>query len=331
MARIKQINSVKWMKLSVAVPLSMAAAGALELQYASSAGIITLLTVQDTKKETLELVLRRAAAFGIMTALCAAVFGTAGHNIFAYGIFLCLFLLFCYWLKLDNAISMNAVLACHYLAGTEIDLLAVCNEAALLGIGAGMGVLVNLAMPENLTRIRQEQARIDAAMRKILERMAVYLCREDRQDYTGECFAQVDVLLASMEREATLRIRNTFTKGDTYFISYMRMRMRQCEILKRIYESIMCLTFVPVQAKALSLFLEEISDSFHEKNNVRGLMETLRQMRESYRASALPKTREEFENRAILMQITGDLERFLRIKREFIENLTAEEQIKYWK
>lgn len=330
MTHIKQINYVKWIKLSIAVPLSMAAAGALGLEYASSAGIITLLTVQDTKKETLEIAVRRAMAFGIMTALCAAVFGICGHYTFAYGIFLCLFLLLCFCLKLDNAISMNAVLACHYLAGTGMDLSAVCNEAAILGIGAGMGVLVNLVMPENLRKIREQQAGIDTAMKKILERMSVYLCREDRQDYTGECFAQVDALLIAMEKEATFRIRNTFTKGDTYFISYMRMRMRQCEVLKNMYESIMRLTHVPVQAKALSFFLREVSDSFHEKNNVSGLTETLRQMRDSYRAGALPKTREEFENRAILMQITADLERFLQFKTEFIKNLTADEQKKYW-
>lgn len=327
----EKVNYVKWIKLSIAVPLSMVIARAFGLNYTSSAGIITLLTVQDTKKETLEISVKRMIAFLIMTALCLVVFRTVGYHIASYAVFLCPFLFLCFRMKLDAAITMNAVLASHYLADGQMNPAAIGNEAALLLIGAGMGVAVNLVMPENIKKIRSAQENIDAAMKRILERMSIYLCREDRSDYTGECFTQVDDLLVSMEKEAKIRMQNTFTKGDTYFLSYMQMRMRQCEKLKDIYTGIMQLTSVPVQAKALSIFLKEISESFHEKNNVEHLMESLAQMRSTYKISELPGDREEFENRAVLMQITRDLESFLRMKREFVENLTEEEEQKYWK
>lgn len=326
----RKINYIKWLKLSIAAPLSMVIAQKLGLNYATSAAIITLLTVQDTKKETLEISVKRAIGFVIMTLLCLMLFRMMGHGAFTYAVFLCLFLFISYWAKLEGGITMNAVLASHYLAAEQITLPVIGNEAVILGIGAGMGMLANLIMPENLKKIRADQARIDDSMKRILERMSIYLCREDKSDYTGECFAQVDKLLASMEREASLRIRNTFTRGDTYFIGYMKMRMRQCEVLKSIYTSIMQMTVIPVQAENLSLFLKEISQSFHEKNNVERLMESLVAMRAGYKVSDLPTSREEFENRAILMQITRDLERFLKLKREFIENLTQEEQRKYW-
>lgn len=327
----EKVNYVKWIKLSLAVPISMVIAKVLGLDYASSAGIITLLTVQDTKKETLEISIKRIIAFLIMTVLCILIFRTVGYHIPSYALFLCPFLFLCLSLKLEAAITMNAVLASHYLAGGAMSLPVIGNEAAILLIGAGMGMAVNLVMPENLKKIRADQSSIDEAMKRILERMSIYLCREDRSDYTGECFAQVDKLLTSMEKEAKIRIQNTFTKGDTYFISYMEMRMRQCRVLKEIYTSIMQLTAVPVQAKALSIFLKEVSDSFHEENNVKKLMESLQEMRSTYKLSELPRSREEFENRAVLMQITRDLERFLKIKREFVEKLTEEEERKYWK
>ncbi|MBQ7954658.1 MAG: hypothetical protein IJ282_02810 [Lachnospiraceae bacterium] len=325
-----RINYLKWIKLSIAAPLSMIIAGVLGLNYATSAATITLLTVQDTKKDTLEISIKRILAFAVMTGLCFLLFPLIGYNVLAYAAFLCIFLLLCYIAGLESGITMNAVLAGHYLGVGEMSLAAVGNEAAILFIGAGMGILANLIMPENLQKIRKDQRQIDGAMKRILERMSVYLCQEDRSDYTGECFEQVDKLLESMEREAKLRIRNTFTKGDTYFISYMQMRMRQCEVLKSVYGSIMQLTVIPMQAEILSRFLKEVSDSFHETNNAERLLESLAQMRSGFKISDLPKSREEFENRAVLMQIAKDLEQFLKIKSKFVAQLSKEEQQKYW-
>ncbi len=325
-----KINYLKWIKLSIAAPLAMIIAGALGLNYATSAATITLLTVQDTKKDTLEISVKRILAFGMMTLLCFVLYPLLGHNVLAYAVFLCIFMLLCYLSGLESGITMNAVLAGHYLAVGDMNIATVGNEAAILFLGAGMGMAANLIMPENLQKIRADQQRIDESMKKILERMSIYLCREDRSDYNGECFAQVNVLLQSMEKEARLRIRNTFTKGDTYFIAYMEMRMKQCEVLKSMYRSIMQLEAIPVQAEALSLFLREVSDSFQETNNAERLLEDLAAMRSTFKISELPKTREEFENRAILMQIVKDLEHLLLIKSEFVGNMTEEEKQKYW-
>ena len=110
----------------------------------------------------------------------------------------------------------------------------------------------------------------------------------------------------------------------------MQMRMRQCEVLKSVYGSIMQLTVIPMQAEILSRFLKEVSDSFHETNNAERLLESLAQMRSGFKISDLPKSREEFENRAVLMQIAKDLEQFLKIKSKFVAQLSKEEQQKYW-
>lgn len=49
------------------------------------------------------------------------------------------------------------------------------------------------------------------------------------------------------------------------------------------------------------------------------------------KGSALPATREEFENRAILYSILVDLEYFLQLKKEFADARTEEEIRRYWK
>ncbi len=325
-----KINYVKWIKLCVAVPLAMVIAQVLKLDYASSAGVITLLTVMDTRQETFVVAWKRVGAFAVMSILCKLAFGVVGCNIPAYAVFLCLFLIVCYVCRWDVAISMNAVMATHYLASGGVTPATLRNEVLLFVIGTGLGVLVNLIMPENIKKIREKQRLTDEAMKRILHRMADYLCREDKSDYTGMCFGQVEGLLAELEGEASVRMLNKMSHADRYFLKYMHMRAEQCESLKDIYASIKELSYVPGQAYAISEFIREIGDSFHEMNNVEWLLKKLDILDASYKEAELPKSREEFENRAELWHILRCLEVLLRKKQAFVKDLTQEEKKKYW-
>lgn len=324
------MNYVKWLKLCISVPLAMAVAETIGLSYAPSAGIITLLTVFNTRQETFRETLKRVAAFAIMVVLSVGIFGMLGCHVYAYAVFICLFLLLCYLLRLETAIAMNAVLATHFLSSQSVEPAMIGNEVLLFVIGAGTGVLVNLIMPGNLKKIRQRQKDTDAYMRKILTRMSEYLCREDRSDYTGTCFAEVEELLTQLEAEAITRMRNTMNAGDRYFLKYMHMRTRQCESLKDIYVAICELTGVPAQAYAISAFIGRIGESFHEMNNVEDLLAELNQLEDSYKETQLPASRTEFENRAVLFSILRCLRTFLREKQIFVKELTKEERTRYW-
>lgn len=328
--RLVGINYVKWIKLCLAVPLAMVIAGALGLSFAPSAGIITLLTVFDTRQETFFTALKRVTAFGIMIALCKIIFGIAGVSVPAYAVFISLFLYICYLLRLEAAIAMNAVLATHFLSEGSVSLAMIGNESLLFLVGTGMGILVNLIMPKNLRKIREKQKQTDEAIKAILFRMSEYICREDRSGYTGTCFAPLDELLLSLKEEALIHIQNTFYENDRYFLEYMHMRTRQCESLKDIYGSIIELSGVPKQAQDISAFIQEIGESFHEMNNAEKLLARLKELTDFYKETPLPQSREEFENRAVLFYILRCLENFLQEKRDFVQTLTEAEKTRYW-
>ncbi|MGN1146781.1 MAG: aromatic acid exporter family protein [Lachnospiraceae bacterium] len=325
-----EVNYVKWIKLCLAIPLAMVIAGVCGLSFAPSAGIITLLTVFDTRQETFVVAAKRVAAFCIMTILCKIIFSIAGCNIPAYAVFICLFLYICYRLKLEEAIAMNAVLATHFLSAETVSLAMIGNESLLFVIGTGLGIAANLVMPGNLQKIREKQRATDEKMKNILTRMSDYICKEDRSDYTGGCFAQVEELLKGLEEEAVIRMRNRLNDNDVYFLKYMHMRTRQCESLKDIYGSIVELSGVPRQAYDISAFIREISDSFHEMNNVETLLAKRDELENSYKAAPLPESRSEFENRAALLHILRCLKTFLQEKRDFVTELSEEEKARYW-
>lgn len=63
MAYFKNINLIKVIKIAVGTGLAIFIAGIFGLNYSASAGIITLLSIQDTKKSTIKIAVKRIAAF----------------------------------------------------------------------------------------------------------------------------------------------------------------------------------------------------------------------------------------------------------------------------
>lgn len=305
-------------------------ADALGLNYSASAGIITLLTIQDTAKETIAISIKRILAFLLAVIFAYVVFHTVGYRVLSFGIFLFLFAACCKPLHLSNAVSSNAVLVTHYLTEADMSVSQIGNEALLLCIGAGIGTLLNLYMPGKAKEIRAMQRTLEEDMRKVLFRMSEYLLKEDRSDYTGACFDKLFSDVSAGKKQAFAYMNNTFFQESEYFIDYMNMRGQQCAVLQEIYKKIISIRTVPSQTEQISAFIHEIGVSFAEYNNAKELLEKLSVLLLQMKDSPLPVTREEFEDRALLYSILMDLEYFLQLKKDFADALTKEQVQKYW-
>lgn len=314
---MKKEDIIKLIKYVVGSVAAVLLAAALRLKFAYAAGIITLLTIQDTKKETVKIAAKRIVIFIIMTILSAAIFPLAGYHVWAFGVVLIPYLICCIALDMKEAIAPIAVLCTHYISAGSCNAGMILNEFLILVIGAGVGILLNMFMPDSRAKLVEYQRTVDDKMIHILKRMALYMERDNKSDYTGECFEELDKMLINLKKEALYYMNNHFLGENDYYYEYMQMRARQCGILKRVYSDIVRLTTTPQQVMALADFVEKIANEFAEENDVQGLLEELEALKESYTVSELPKSREEFENRAMLYHIMEDLKVFLQIKREF--------------
>ena len=308
------IKLIKYVIGSVAAVLLAAAIG---LRFAYAAGIITLLTIQDTKKETVRIAVKRIVIFVIMTILSAAVFPLAGYHVWAFGIVLIPYLMCCMVLDMREAIAPVAVLCTHYISAGSCSASMILNEFLILVIGVGVGILLNLFMPDSRAKLAGYQRTVDERMVQILKRMSLYMERDNKSDYTGDCFEELDIMLANLKKEALYYMNNHFLGENDYYYEYMQMRTRQCNILKRVYSDIVRLTTTPQQVRPLADFVMKVAQEFDEKNDVHGLLDELALLHESYSVQELPKSREEFENRAMLYHIMEDMKVFLEIKKEF--------------
>ena len=316
--KIKTDETIKLIKYVTGSVAAVLLAAALQLQFAYAAGIITLLTIQDTKKETVRVTVKRMIIFFIMTILSAVIFPLAGYHVWAFGIVLIPYLLCCMALDMKEAIAPIAVLCTHYISAQSCSATMIINEFLVLIIGAGIGTLWNLFMPDGKRHLIVYQRIVDDKIVNILKRMALYIEREDKSDYTGSCFDELDAMLADLKKEALRYMNNHLITEDDYYYEYMLMRARQCNILKRIYADIIRLTATPEQGKKLADFIQKTADEFTEQNDVSTLLSELEKLHSDYERQELPVTRQEFENRSMLYHILEDMKSLLEIKRKFI-------------
>ena len=72
---------INTLKISAAAVLAILVAMALKLDFAVSAGIVAILSVQPTKKETLRTALSRFLAFAVALAISSLLFNLLGFTL----------------------------------------------------------------------------------------------------------------------------------------------------------------------------------------------------------------------------------------------------------
>lgn len=321
---------IKIGKIAIGGCLAILLAQLLGIHYAPSAGIITLLSIQDTKKATLAVAVKRGAAFLAAVAIAAVVFLTFGYHAVSFGLFLLVFVAVCMMAGLQDGISMCAVLVTHFLVERSVSFYWIRNESLLLVIGIGIGILLNLYMPRFTGEIREKQSKIETEIKLILKGIATYLIAPSGH-------FQLDYEIAELEQQITAALKQAYEDNENilryeirYYIRYMQMRKSQAAVLGHILKQTQELKLLPKQAAAAALFINEIIMSLRESNNAQKLLQGLTSLKELMKKEELPKSRDEFENRAVLYGLLNDLEQFLEIKRAFASQLTEEEKKEYW-
>lgn len=325
--KLKQINPLFLIKTGIGSAAAILIADSMGFLYSPSAGIITLLTIQNTKKETLLIAVKRFEAFVLATILAYGIFTVLGYTPVTFGLFVLLFVGVCILTGLKDGIAMNTVLMTHFLIEKHFDLPLVLNELGILTIGMGIGILLNLIMLSNKKKIREEQLKFEEEQKTVLLRMAGLLKKQEDDDID---FTILEVRLEELLKRAYEEAGNTFLSDTRYLVSYLEMRKLQLEVLRSITDDIKGIPVLLRQTYPIADFIRHISESFHELNNAEGLLTELEQLKNYYRQETLPKTREEFEYRAVLFQILKELEYFLILKRNFVLNLEKKNLKTYW-
>ncbi len=305
-------------KITAAAVLAILCAQAFKLDFAVSAGIVAILSVQPTKKETLRTALARLLAFAVALIISITLFNLLGFTIPVFFIYLAIFILVCQWRKWISAMAMDSVLISHFLSFGTTESAEIKNEVLLFILGVGFGILVNLILHKKTDYIEELKNQTDGQIKLTLHRMALRIQNPDLADYDGTCFNSLNQSLFTAKKQAEENYNNQFSKKDTFDTRYLEMRENQTKILYEMYKAARNLHTVPATATLLSDFLEKVSTEYHKDNDVKTLLEELSDIHEKMKSVPLPQTRTEFEDRANLFILMERLKEFLQIKRNFM-------------
>lgn len=318
--KLSSFQAGKLLRIAIGSALAILVADALSLQYSASAGIITLLTIQNTKKETLVISSKRLLSFGVALFISTPLFYVFGYHPFVFGLFLLLFVGISELLSLSEGIAMNAVLTTHFLIEQTMSLRMIYNELLILLIGMSIGVGLNLLMFRQTKQAREWIDRIDEKMKRILHQLAATI----RGDETFVEIHQTRLLIQQAQTHLDTYQANHLREDVTYFTKYAAMRVSQLNVLQGIYEITQQIIDSVSQSIPVADFLDEIAISYHEHNETTLLFERYEEILSTYQKSELPSSRKEFEERARLFQIVIMIKQFLLLKRQFIHEMHNE-------
>lgn len=324
------MNLLKTFKMSIGFVLACLIAQYFSLNYVASCGIVAILSIQNTKKETFKIVFERLLSFFLATVLISIISYFMDFSYLSFGIFLFIFIIISLQFNISNGISMNAVIATHYLIEQSTSIQWIFNEFFLFTIGSVIGILLNLYMPSNDKKFKLQQQEIEQKFKDILSIMSTCLLKDNKTGSLWESINQLEQQISNNKAFAYTTINNHLLNDTQYQLAYLQMRHHQLDHLKQIYQQMMQMNYIPKQTELIALLLTRIANSFHEYNVAVDLIEQVQQIKKDYKHSPLPQSRIEFENRACLIQILNLIHEFLTIKYEFVMKLSQNDKNKYW-
>ncbi|EEM15582.1 aromatic acid exporter family protein [Bacillus pseudomycoides] len=286
------------------------------LEFYSSAGILVILCVQNTKRKSLQASLHRFLACLLSMVFSFCIFETIGYTPLAISLLLLTFIPTAVMLKIQEGIVTSSVIVMHLYSLKHITWLAIGNEIAILTIGISVALLVNIYMPSAEKKLKRYQEKVEWNFKTILFEMAVYLRNRD-STWAGKELIETEDILKQAKELSFKKLENQFMREDDYYYRYFDMRMQQFEILERIMPLAASLSWSYEQSDMIAEVIGNVGNSIRPESTGLISLRQLQEMREIFREMPLPKTREEFEMRAKLVQLVYEMEQYLLIKSRF--------------
>ncbi|MTP85204.1 aromatic acid exporter family protein, partial [Turicibacter sanguinis] len=285
--------------------------------------------VQNTKRKSVEIAWSRFNSTCLALMISGILFSLIGFNAFAFGLYLLIFIPLAVSYKLSDGIVMSSVLVTHLLGEGYISLSLIANEFFLVIIGAGIAILFNLYMPKMQPRIKEDQAKIEEQFRIVLLCLAGTTSSQSVAIDEEFLFQTLEEMLLKARDRAMLHKENYLLDEMTYYVQYMDMRFMQYQVLLSMRQTLGKVVMTVEQSSLIADLTEHIAFNLHEYNPAEDLIQMTQDVLTQCRNQELPKTREEFENRALLFQYLNDLQYLLEIKCHFVRNLTEQQRLKF--
>lgn len=310
-------------KLVLATCIAISLAEFLHLSYATSAGIIALLSVLETRRASLKTAWARLWSTVLALAIAALVFSLFGFHILTVGLYLCLYVPLAYKANLTAGIAPCTVLVTHLFLEKSTSLSLLGNELALFLIGAGIALVANLYMPSQNKQIQLYHEKVEQGLKSILLRFQTFLLIGNGRN-EAELIIQLEQILQEALAIVYLDRHNQVFHQTNYQVHYFEMRLSQNKLLRTMANNMNKFSLETREAVILASLFERTALQLSRKNPGHELLDDIQLFHQTFRERPLPHSREEFEARATLFQLLHDMEAFIQLKVDFYEQYAGE-------
>ena len=308
-------------KMSISATIALLIGNALGLQYATVGAVIAILSIQDTRKKALIISYKRIIACSLGILLSVILYSLLGNGALIFGLFLIILIPLTSRLKVQEGMVPSVVLSTHFLVANNITISLIYNEILLMIIGIGVAAIANIFMPSLEDKFKDDKEWIEEHYRVIISKMSKSLITHTVDIDEQKLINEVQQRLYESKETAYKIVNNQFFKSSSYYTDYINMRINQFDTIKRMRLHFQRFNIPVEQMNVMADFTLCVSENISEMNDCKSLLMDLEILRSEFKKMELPKTREEFESRAQLLQFLNDMEEFLLIKRNFFTTI----------
>lgn len=301
-------------KTAIAATLSLLVAQALGLKFSSSAGIITILDIFETRKATLKGGLKRTLSATIALVLGILVFEIFDYKTWAFGLYLLLFVPLSFLLKIELGLGPSSVVVTHLLSYGEINSSIIFNELGLILIGTGFAMLTNLYAPESQDELKKWIEDIDGDIKDILIFFGDTLVNNlDVKIYDGKIKKLEDDINKALNL-AIIENDNRIENSKNLLIG-LSHREREKDLLMEMYDDLKLIPKEYADGKLISDLMIDTANNLSKDGDMVKVKKRIEFLKEHFKIMELPKTHEDFIIRSSIFQVFRSLNQFIDISK----------------
>jgi|GEM_PF-365625 len=305
-------------KMSVASFITILTCDLLQLDYAITGGILAILSIQLTRRDSYVLAIKRFLDALLAIGLFTLLFILLDFSVLIFALGTILFIALSFGLKIEVGIVPSLVLASHILLQGAFTVDSILNSFLLISIATIVSLSLNIIYPlntiKNLQAITYE---IDSYIKKDLTQLADCM---GHIPHISKSLADHEYIHQKLEKalyRAELDDKDILFDQDHKHMSYIHMRDAQMKRIHQIYELMLKIEDYHVHIDVLKDYVKNLANDIGKEDMASGQLIKLHTILYEFKQSSLPSTRDEFETRAILYQIVFELTAFLDEKIQY--------------
>jgi uncharacterized membrane protein YgaE (UPF0421/DUF939 family) len=305
-------------KTVLAVIAAIYLAQLLQLNMYTFAGIVAVLMIQTTRRESLDTFLKLTATTVITLGIGSVLLWLLGYHVYVIGIMLLIIIPVLVRTGTARGIVLSAVICVHLFTAGDLSVQLLLNESLLILSGMLVALAINWSyMPKRLDELYIVRKSIEEKSSSMLRQMARCL-KEEEYVWDGAEILQIHSLIQQGRHLALFHEENYITPHDVLTLRYFEMKEKQFNHLKYMVALVSRVDCVVVQGQMLAAIMEKASEQllYNPAAHAPALKRELKNLVQTCEELPLPRTRKEFEVRAALLQILHELLEYIQVYEE---------------